>query len=147
MLTNAVPPFGLGKTFGAMVGRCMPNSGHGGLPGTWVMTIFVFYGSAQIPNIEYCEVYGGLQAPGGISFYCLVKFPVECRQNHVWGPIFGPSYDHIYKNVHLGQILTLGNALGPKIWPFYQIYWFWTSQVFEFISKIIDLEPNPGFLK
>ena len=38
----------------------MPNSGHGGFPGTRVMTIFVFYVSAQIPNIEYFEVYGGL---------------------------------------------------------------------------------------
>ena len=58
--------FGYGKTFGGMVGRCMPNSGHGGPPGTRVMTIFVFYVSAQIPNIEYFEVYGGLHAPGGI---------------------------------------------------------------------------------
>ena len=30
---------------------------------------FVFYVSAQIPNIEYFEVYGVLQAPGGISFF------------------------------------------------------------------------------
>ena len=52
-----------------MVGRCMPNSGHGGLTGTRVMTIFVFYVSAQIPNIEYFEVYGDLQAPGGISSF------------------------------------------------------------------------------
>ena len=42
----------------------------------------------------------GLQALGGISFLFLVKFLVECRQNHVWGPIFVPSYDHIYKNIH-----------------------------------------------
>ena len=62
--------FGHGKTFGGMVGRCMPNSGHGGPPGAPVMTIFVFYVSAQIPNIEYFEVYGGLQASGGIpSFF------------------------------------------------------------------------------
>ena len=40
------------KTFGGMVGRCMPNSGHGGTPGTRVMTIFGFYVSTQIPNIE-----------------------------------------------------------------------------------------------
>ena len=73
----------------------MPNSDHGGPPGRRVMTIFVFYVSAQIRNIEYFEAYGGLQAPGGISFLFLVKLPVECRQNHVWGPIFDPSYDHI----------------------------------------------------
>ena len=44
----------------------MPNSSHGGSLGTLVMTIFVFYVSAQIPDIEYFEVYGGLQDPGGI---------------------------------------------------------------------------------
>ena len=92
----------------------MPSSGHGPPPGTRVMTIFVFYVSAQIPNIEYFEVHGGLQAPGRISSFFLMKFPVECRQNHVWGPIFGLSYDHIYKNVHLDQILTFGNALRAK---------------------------------
>ena len=53
----------------------MPNSGHGGPPGTRVMTIFVFYVSAQIPNIEYFEVYGGLQAPGGISSFFSLNFP------------------------------------------------------------------------
>ena len=57
------------KNLGGMVGRCMPNSGHGGPPGTRVMTIFVFYVSAQIPNIEYFEVYGDLQAAGGISSF------------------------------------------------------------------------------
>ena len=57
------------KLFGDMVGRCMPNSGHGGPPGTGVMTIFMFYVSVQIPNIEYFEVYGGLQALGGISSF------------------------------------------------------------------------------
>ena len=65
---------------------------------------------------ELCfEVYGGLQAPEGISSFFHVKFPVECRHNHVWGPFFGSSYDHIYKNIHLGQTIIFGNALGPKI--------------------------------
>ena len=57
-----------------MVGRCMPNSGHGGPPGTRVMTIFFFYVSAQISNVEYLEVYGGLQAPGGISSFFSPNF-------------------------------------------------------------------------
>ena len=30
--------------------------------------------------------------------FFLVKFPVECRQNHIWGPIFVPSYDLFYTN-------------------------------------------------
>ena len=33
------------------------------------MTIFGSYVSAQISNIEYFDVYGGLQAPGGISSF------------------------------------------------------------------------------
>jgi len=57
-----------------MVGKCMPNSGHGGSPGTRVMTIFGSYVSVQISNIEYFEVYGGLQAPGGISSFFSLKF-------------------------------------------------------------------------
>ena len=40
-----------------------------GTLGTSVMTIFVFYVSARIPNIKYFEVCGGLQAPGGISCF------------------------------------------------------------------------------
>ena len=38
------------------------------------MIIFVFYVSAQIPIIEYFEVYGGLQAPGD-SFLFSLNFP------------------------------------------------------------------------
>ena len=53
----------------------MPNSGHGVPPGTRGMTIFVFYVSAEIPNIEYFEVYGGLQALGGISSFFSLNFP------------------------------------------------------------------------
>ena len=53
----------------------MPKSGHGGPPGTRVMTIFVFYVSGQIPNIEYFEVYGVLQALGGISSFFSSNFP------------------------------------------------------------------------
>ena len=36
--------------------------------------------------------------PGRYLIFFLIKFPVECRYNHVWGPIFDPSYDHIYKS-------------------------------------------------
>ena len=52
----------------------MPNSGHGGPPGTRVITIFVFYASPQISNIEYFELYVGLQAPGGISSFFSSNF-------------------------------------------------------------------------
>ena len=53
----------------------MPNSGHGGRPGTRVMNIFVFYVSAQIPKVEDFEVYGGLHASGGISSFFSFDFP------------------------------------------------------------------------
>ena len=39
--------------------------------------------------------------PGRHLIFFLIKFPFECRQNHVWRPIFVPSYDHIYKNIHV----------------------------------------------
>ena len=38
--------------------------------------------------------------PGRYLIFFLIKFPFECRQEHVWGPIFDPSYDHILKNKH-----------------------------------------------
>ena len=60
--------FGHGKTSGDMVGKCMPNSGPGGCPGTRVMTISGSYVDPHFPYLEYFEVYGGLQALGGISF-------------------------------------------------------------------------------
>ena len=68
-------PFGHEKAFGGMVGRCMPNSGYGGRLGTRVMTTCMFYGSTQIPNIQYFVVYGGLWSPGGISFFFSSNFP------------------------------------------------------------------------
>ena len=77
----------------------MPNSGPGGPPGTRVMTIFVFYVSAQIPKIEYFVVYGSLQAPGGISSFSREisrRMPLESCLGTPWGP----SYEHIYKNIY-----------------------------------------------
>ena len=47
----------------------MPNSGHGGPPGTLLVTIFVFYVNPQIPNIENVDAFGGLQMAGGISSF------------------------------------------------------------------------------
>ena len=58
-----------GKTSGDMVGKCMPNSGLGGCPGTGVMTIFGVYVRCHFPNIEYFEGYGGPRALGGISSF------------------------------------------------------------------------------
>ena len=80
----------------------MPNSGHGGAPGTRVMTNFVFYVSAQILNIEYFEVYGGLQALGGISSFFSLNLPSNAVRIMSGDPS-GPSYEHICKNMYFSQ--------------------------------------------
>ena len=49
--------------------------------------------------------------PGRYPIFFLIKLPFECRQNHVWGRIFDPSYDHIYKNVHFVKV-ELGDTHG-----------------------------------
>ena len=38
----------------------MPNSGHGGPPGTPFKTIFGSYVGSHFPNIGYFDVYGGI---------------------------------------------------------------------------------------
>ena len=40
-----------------MVLRCMQNSGRGGPHTTSFITIFVFYVSAQLPNIDKFQIY------------------------------------------------------------------------------------------
>ena len=97
-----------------MVLRCMPNSGHGGPPGTRVMTIFVFYVNPQIRNIEKFEVYGvykSREVSHQISHQISHKFPFECHRSHVWRPIFDASYDHNYKSVHFVKV-ELGDTHG-----------------------------------
>ena len=77
-----------------MVITCMPNYGHGGPPGARVMTMFVLSTLKLLilKVLMYMEVYGAREVS-----HLFAKFPVECRYNHVWGPIFDPSYDHFYK--------------------------------------------------
>ena len=48
---------------------------------------------------------------GRYLIFCLIKFPFECRQNHVWGPIFDPSHDHIYKCVLFGNYRSIAGSL------------------------------------
>ena len=86
-----------------MVLRYMPNSDPWGPPGTPFTTIFVFYVNPQIPNIEKFEAYEDYKSRE-VSHLFLIKFPVECRQNYVWRPIFDLSYDHIYKNIHFCRV-------------------------------------------
>ena len=39
-------------------------------------------------------------SPRRYLIFVLFKFPFECRRDHVTGPIFDSSYDHIYKTIH-----------------------------------------------
>ena len=57
-----------------------------GMPWDPIYDNFESHVHPHISNIGYMKVYNGLQALGGISFLFLMKFHVECRQNHVWGP-------------------------------------------------------------
>ena len=103
--------FGLKKMFDNMVVRYMPNSGHGGPPGTPFMTIFVFYvNPLKLPILNILKQMGSTN-PGRYLILFLIKLPVEWRQNHVWGPIFDPSYDHIYKSIHFVKV-ELGDTHG-----------------------------------
>ena len=54
-------------------------------------------------------VYG----PREVAHLFFIKFPVEWRQNLVWGPIFDPSYDHIYKCDYFGY--TGGRSDGRMV--------------------------------
>ena len=42
-------------------------------------------------------------SPGRYLIFFLVKFQVECTQNHVWGPL-GPRYEHICKTYGILKI-------------------------------------------
>ena len=67
--------FGCKQISDNMVVRYMPNSGHGGPPGTRVMTIFGSCVGSHFPNIQDFDVYGGLWSPGGISSFFSSNFP------------------------------------------------------------------------
>ena len=36
--------------------------------------------------------------PGRYLIFFLIKFPVECHQNHVWRPIFDPRFGFLVTN-------------------------------------------------
>ena len=73
-----------------MVVRYMPNSDPWGPPGTPFMIIFVFYVSAQIPNIESfeaCELYKSREVSHLFSRQISRRMPPEsCLETH-----FGPE--------------------------------------------------------
>ena len=96
-------PFGCKQVFDSMVGRCMPNSGYWVPPGNKVMTIFVFYVSAQTPNIVNFDVYGGLWAPGGISSFFSSNF-LSNAGRIMSGDLFLTRIMTIFINVYILEI-------------------------------------------
>ena len=85
-----------------MVLRHMPNSGHGGTPYDPIYDHFcVFVSVLPSPILKNFNYMRSIN-PGRYLIFFLIKFPVEWRQNQVWGPIFDPSYDHIYKCDYFG---------------------------------------------
>ena len=79
--------------------------------GPWGMPWDPSYGHFWVPShIGFCLFwfFEGLRALGGNPFLFLMKFNVECTQNHVWGPpvarvmsIFVKAY--IFGKVELGE--------------------------------------------
>ena len=78
-----------------MVVTCMPNSGHGGPPGTWVMTIFVFYVGPHFSNIQYFDVCGGIcrykKLFGGIWRY-MDLYEGRWRYIRIYAPTFSTLF-------------------------------------------------------
>ena len=81
----------------------MPNSGNGGRPGIRVMTIFVFYVNPQTPNIENFDAYGGLWAPGSISYFVSSNFPSNAVRIMSGDPFMTPVMT-IFINGRFGYI-------------------------------------------
>ena len=79
------------EVFGAYGGRKQ----DGGEQSFTRLTALASKGSADLLRVYWV---------GRHPFFFLVKFHVECHQNHVWGCIFGRSYDHIYKNMYFAKV-------------------------------------------
>ena len=85
-----------------MIRRCMPNSDPWVPHMTAFIIIFMFFVSPPIPNIEKNDVYEDYKS-WEVSHQIFIKFPFEWHRNHVWKPIFDPSYDDFHKCEHFGQ--------------------------------------------
>ena len=60
-----------------------------------IVFFFNFFG-VHFFDIVCFQVFEGSTDLGRYLMLFLVKLPVECRQNHVWGCTFDQSYDHVY---------------------------------------------------
>ena len=160
LIESKLTPLGHEKTFGGMVGRCMPNSGHGGPSGIRVMTIFVFMSALKflILNIlKYMEVYRPREVSHLFSREISRRMPSEsCLGTHFWCElwpylskrIFG-SNSHFWKRsgVQDMNILLDLPVVGLQFFEIISKPYIWKSKsrIFEIISKIWS--PNPYFLK
>ena len=74
------------------------------LVGPTFSTLFFF----NLLVVHFVDIFVQLiwrsTGPGRYLMLFLIKFPSECLQNHVWRPIFDPSYDNIYKCDYFGYI-------------------------------------------
>ena len=117
-------PFGHGKSSWDIGGRCMPNSGHAGCPGTCLMTIFGSHVGPHIANIGYMKVYEGLHALGGIPSFFSLSFRGMASESCLgtpgarvmtifiktyiwvkflfWETLCGPRYDHFTRFTNCG---------------------------------------------
>ena len=68
----------------------------------WDLIYDHFWVLCQHSNFQYWIFWSIWRSMGPRRYliFFLMKFPIEWRQNHVWGCICDPSYDHIYKNIH-----------------------------------------------
>ena len=48
--------------------------------------------------------------PGRYLIFYLIKFPVECRQNHVWGPILARVMTNFVKHVFFAKVGKVGKV-------------------------------------
>ena len=53
-----------------------------------------------LATLKYMEVY----RPREVSHFFLLKFHVECRQNHVWGPILARVMTNFVKHVFFAKV-------------------------------------------
>ena len=80
--------------------RCMQISDPWGPHMNLFMSIFcIFVSAVNSPMLKKLDYMRSINT-GRYLIQILIKFPFECHRNHVWGPIFDPSYDHFSKCDH-----------------------------------------------
>ena len=84
-----------------MVGRYMPNSGHGGCPGIRFMTIFGSHVDPHISNIGYMKVYEGGCRPWEVSHLFSLEISHRMPSESCLGTPWSPSCELTCKHIFL----------------------------------------------